>query len=56
MPHQVTCASALPGKMGKRENAFSLKCCISALPEFNHLLDFSIFLTHNLYSRYRMTP
>ena len=27
----------------KRRNAkiaFSLKCCISALPEFNHLLDF----------------
>jgi len=40
MPHQITCASALSGKTGKRENAFSLKCCISALPEFNQLLDF----------------
>jgi len=30
MPHQITCACALPGKMGKRENAFSLKCFISA--------------------------
>jgi len=39
MPHQLTCASALV----KRRNAkiaFSLKCCISALPEFNQLLDF----------------
>jgi len=40
MPRQITCASALTGKMGKRENAFSLKCCISAVPEFNQLLDF----------------
>jgi len=32
MPHQKTCASALPGKTRKRENAFFLKCCISALP------------------------
>ena len=35
---QITCASALPGKTGKHENyIFSLKCCISALPEFNQL-------------------
>jgi len=40
MPHQTTCASALPGKAEKYENAFFLKCCISALPEFNQLLDF----------------
>jgi len=39
---QVMCASALPSKTGKHENRiFSLKCCISALPEFNQsLLDF----------------
>jgi len=41
MPHQITCASsALSRKIGERENAFSRKCCISALPEFNQLLDF----------------
>ena len=42
MPPQMTCASALPGKRGKHENRiFSVKCCISALPEFNQsLLDF----------------
>jgi len=40
MPHQITCASALPGKTGKRKNCISLKCCISALPEFNQLLNF----------------
>jgi len=40
MADEITCASALPRKTGKRENAFSLKCCISALPEFNQLLDF----------------
>jgi len=40
MPHQITCASALPGSTEKRENAFSVKWCISALPEFNKLLDF----------------
>jgi len=39
MPHQISCASALPGKTGKRENCISLKCCISALAEFNQLLD-----------------
>jgi len=39
-----------------RKLHFSLKCCISALPEFNHsLLDFfffisSIFVTHYSYS------
>jgi len=41
MPRQVTCASALPGKMRKHEN------CIfhSALAEFNQLLldFFSVF-------------
>ena len=43
---QIVCASALPGKVRKHENCiFSLKCCISALPEFNQsLLDlFSLF-------------
>jgi len=40
MADEITCASALPGKTGKLENAFSLKCCISELPEFNQLLDF----------------
>jgi len=42
VPPQVICASALPGKTGKLESCiFSLKCCISALPEFNQsLLDF----------------
>jgi len=40
MPHQLTCVSALSRKTGERENASSLKCCISALPEFNQLLDF----------------
>jgi len=41
-PPQVKCASALPGKTGKHENRiFSLKRCISALPEFNQsILDF----------------
>jgi len=36
-PPQITCTSALPGKIGKHKNHFSLKCCISA---FNRLLDF----------------
>jgi len=36
---------------------FSLKCCISALPEFNQsLLDFLSFLTHDSYSCWCMTP
>ena len=41
MPHKITCASAL--YLVKRGNAkmhFPLKCFISALPEFNQLLDF----------------
>ena len=41
MPHQIPYASAL--YLVKRGNAritFSLKCCITALPEFNQLLDF----------------
>ena len=42
MPPQITCASALPGKTEKKKIAFfSLKCCISALPELSQsLLDF----------------
>jgi len=41
MPPQITCASALPGNTGNTKIAFSLKCCISALLEFNQsLLDF----------------
>ena len=46
LPSQITCASALPDKTGKRENRiFSLKCYISALPEFNQslLYFFSLF-------------
>jgi len=36
MSPQIMCASALPSKTGKHENCiFALKCCISALPEFN---------------------
>jgi len=40
MPHQLTYASALPGKTKKCENCIFPQCCISALPEFNELLDF----------------
>jgi len=40
MPHQLTCATALPGKTEKHENWIFSQCCISALPEFNQLLDF----------------
>jgi len=40
MPPQITCASALPGKTENTKIAFSLKCCISVLLEFNKLLDF----------------
>jgi len=40
MPHKITCASALPGKTKKRENCIFPECCISALPDFNQLLDF----------------
>jgi len=38
MPLQVTCASALAGKTGRRENRIfftQMLCCISAVPEFN---------------------
>jgi len=39
-PLHLSNSSALTGgKIQKRENRiFSLKCCIIALPEFNHLL------------------
>jgi len=42
MPPQITCASALSDKTRKHENRiFSLKCCISVMPEFNQsFLDF----------------
>jgi len=41
MPHQITCASALPGKTGKRENCiFPQMLYYSASSEFNLLLDF----------------
>jgi len=41
MPPEITCAFALPGKTGKHENRiFPINCCISALFEFNQLLDF----------------
>ena len=48
-PPQITCASALPDKIGKTQKShFSLKWCISFLTELNQsLLDFSIFLTHD---------
>jgi len=44
MPAQITCASALPAKMGNTKIAF-LTRCISALSEFNQLLldFFSLF-------------
>jgi len=49
LPPQTTCASALPGKMGNTKIAFSLKCCISAVPEINQSLYMisSILLTHD---------
>jgi len=40
MSPEIACASALLGKTGKHEIRILLKCCISALPEFNQLLDF----------------
>jgi len=40
---QITCASALPGKTRNTKIAFSLKCFISGLSEFNQLLDFLNF-------------
>jgi len=43
MPPQITCACALPGKIGKNKLHFSLKYCrpISALAELNQsMLDF----------------
>ena len=41
MPPRITCAYALPGKKGKRQKShFSLKWCVSALPELHQLLDF----------------
>jgi len=44
MPPQITCASALPGRRRNTKIAFSLKCCISALLEFNQLFDvFNLF-------------
>jgi len=44
-PHLIS-ASALPGKTRKHENhTFSLKCCITAFPEFKQLLlDFFSFV------------
>jgi len=51
MPHKITYASALPGKT--RKLYFSLKCCISSLPEFTQLLDF--FNLFDSYSRCCMT-
>jgi len=40
MPPQITYASAILVKRRNTKIAFSLKCCISALPEFNQLFDF----------------
>jgi len=35
MPHQITCASALPGKTEKHKNRL-----FTQMPEFNQLFDF----------------
>ena len=45
-PFQLSNAFALSGKTQKRENQiFSIKCCITAFPEFNQsLLDFFNFV------------
>jgi len=40
MPPQITCAPVPPGETVNMKIAFSLKCCISALPEFKQLLHF----------------
>ena len=42
MLYKITCASTLPGKSGKRENCIfpQMLYYFTALPEFNHLLDF----------------
>jgi len=41
MPPQITCASAVPGKMEKHVNCiFYSNSVLTGLPEFNQLLDF----------------
>jgi len=60
----ISLAETLPIKQAMKKHftmpnakiAFSIKCCINALPEFNKLLISSIFLTHDSYSRCCMTP
>jgi len=51
MPPQITYASALPAKRSNTKIPFSLKCCISALPEFDQLFN----LTQYSHSRCWMT-
>jgi len=52
MPHQITCASALPGKTGKRKNCIfpSNAVLVHCLNSTSCLIS-SIFLTHDSYSR-----
>ena len=56
MPHQITCASALPSKLGKRENAFPLNAVLVRCLNSSSCLISSMFLTHDSYSRCCMTP
>jgi len=57
MPHQITCASALAGKMGKHENCIfhSNAVLVHCLNPTSCLIS-SIFLTRDSYSRCCMTP
>ena len=57
MPHQITCASALPGKTGKRENCIfpSNGVLVHCMNSATCLIS-SIFLTHDLCSCCCMTP
>jgi len=48
MPPQITCVSALPGKIEKHKNRIFTHMVLSALPEFNQLLDFFIFFDSRL--------
>jgi len=57
VPHQITCASALPVKMGKHKNCIfpSNAVLLHCLNSTSCLIS-SIFLTYNSYSRCCMTP
>jgi len=58
MPHQITGYSVLPGKTGKRKNCISpppnavLVHCLNS----TSCLISSVFLIHDSYSHYCMTP